>query len=127
MDRQPGDVFEEAGLAESAGQDHHPGQQEDDVEVDAGERLFLVDDAEDDDQQATQESNERPIKALGRDEERRRRRRCRPPAGRPCQDIRRTRERVVKSVETLVARNHILGCTHDSEANAAMPARSCDG
>ena len=68
MDGQPGDVLEEAGPAESAGQDHHPGQQEDDVEVDAGEGLFLVDDAEDDDQQAAEQGDEGPIEALGCDQ-----------------------------------------------------------
>ena len=31
---------------EGAGEDHHPGQQEDDVEVDGRERLVLVEDAE---------------------------------------------------------------------------------
>ena len=44
VDRHPGDVLEEPGLAEAARKHHHPGQQEDDVEVDGGERLVLVDD-----------------------------------------------------------------------------------
>ncbi len=57
VDGQPGDVLEEAGLTESAGQDHHPGQQEDDVEVDPGEGFLLVDDAEDDHQQAAQQGD----------------------------------------------------------------------
>ena len=68
MDGQSGDVLEEAGLTESAGQDHHPGQQEDDVEVDPGEGFFLVDDAEDHDQQAAQQGNQGPVEALGGDQ-----------------------------------------------------------
>ena len=68
VDGESGDVLEEAGLTESAGQDHHPGQQEDDVEVDPGERLLLVDDAEDDDQQSAQQGDQGPVEALGGDQ-----------------------------------------------------------
>ena len=68
VDGVAGDVLEEAGLGEAAGQHHHPGQQEDDVEVDRREGLFLVDDAEDHDQQAAEERDQRPVNALGRDQ-----------------------------------------------------------
>ena len=64
----PGHVLEEAGLAEAAGQHHHPGQQEDDVEVDRREGLFLVDDPEDHDQQAAEQGDERAVEALGGDQ-----------------------------------------------------------
>ena len=47
---------------------HHPGQQEDHVEVDGRERLFLVDDPEDHDQQAAEQRDERPVNPLGRDQ-----------------------------------------------------------
>ena len=63
-----GHVLEEAGLAEAAGQHHHPGQQEDDVEVDGREGLLLVDDPEDHDQQAAQQRDEGAVEALGRDQ-----------------------------------------------------------
>ncbi len=65
MDREP---LEEAGPRERAGEDHHPGQQEDDVEVDGRERLLLVDDPEDDEQQAAEQRDQGPVEALGRDE-----------------------------------------------------------
>ena len=64
VDRVAGHVLEEAGLAEPTGQDHHPGQQEDDVEVDRREGFFLVDDPEDDDEQAAQQRDEGPVEAL---------------------------------------------------------------
>ena len=33
-----------------SGEHHHPGEQEDDVQVDRGERFLLIDDPEDDDE-----------------------------------------------------------------------------
>ena len=57
VDRVARHVLEEPGLAEPAGEDHHPGQQEDDVEVDGREGLFLVDDPEDDDEQAAEQGD----------------------------------------------------------------------
>ena len=93
VDRVAGDVLEEAGLAEAAGQDHHPGQQEDDVEVDRREGFFLVDDPEDDDEQAAQQRDQGPVEALGRDQgvgdEEDRRRRGRRPSSAPPRRARR--------------------------------------
>ena len=55
-------------LDERTGEDHHPGQQEDDIEVDGRERLLLVDDPEDDEQQATEQGDEGPVEAFRGDE-----------------------------------------------------------
>ena len=68
MDGLSGEVLEEARLGEAAGEHHHPGQQEDDVEVDRRERFLLIDDPEGHDQQAAKERDEGPVEALGRDQ-----------------------------------------------------------
>ena len=51
-----------------AGQDHHPGQQEDDVEVDRGECLLLVDDPEEHDQEAAEKGHQGPVEPLRGDQ-----------------------------------------------------------
>lgn len=68
LDRSDGDPLEEAGPAQDAGQDHHPDQQEDDVQVDRGEGRFLVDDAKDHDQGGTKKGSDRLVDALGGDQ-----------------------------------------------------------
>ena len=67
-DRVAGDELEEAGLAEGPRHDHHPDQQEDDVEVDGREGLLLVHDPEDDDEHRTEQRDQSPVVALGGDQ-----------------------------------------------------------
>jgi hypothetical protein len=60
---------EDAGLPDDAGQDHHPGQEEDDVEVDLGEGLILADDAEQHHEHAAGKGGQRLVDTLGGDEQ----------------------------------------------------------
>ena len=64
-DRQP---LEEARPSRGAGEDHHPGQQEDDVEVDGREGLLLVDDPATTITAAAEQRRQGPVDPLGRDQ-----------------------------------------------------------
>ena len=63
-----GQPAEDAGLPDDAGQDHHSGQQEDDVEVDRLEGLLLGDDAEEHHRHPAGQRGQRLVHALGGDD-----------------------------------------------------------
>src|SRR3972149_449383 len=62
-----GKPLERSCLTGDAGYHHHPHQQEDDVEVNCGERLLLIDDSEQNHSDAAREGGGRPVYTLGDD------------------------------------------------------------
>src|SRR3990172_22941 len=62
-----GKPLERSRLTGDAGYYHHPHQQEDDVEVDCGERVLLIDDSEQNHSDAAGEGGGRPVYTLGDD------------------------------------------------------------
>src|SRR3989442_12769556 len=60
--------LEDSGLGHDVRDDHHPGEQEDHVEVDGREGVALVDQLQDDDHRGAQERRERAVDLLGDDE-----------------------------------------------------------